>query len=161
MKNTIYPRYIRGFTILELMITIVIAAILLTIAVPSFTNLLRRNQITTYANEFATTVNLARAEAIKRGTNISIISNAGLDWSQGWNLNVDSTAELLRTSPALPGDTTFVSNANSAITFNSRGSSNLGAEEIFSLCNTNVTEGRRIRIAVTGRISVQEISPCP
>ncbi len=151
----------RGFTILELMVTVVIAAILLSIAIPSFTNLIRRNQITTYANEFGSAVNLARSEAIKRGTSIAITSNAGTDWTQGWSLTVVSTGELLRTAPALSGDNTFTSGVNNTITFNSRGSTNLGAEETWSLCNANVTAGRRIRIAVTGRISVREITPCP
>ncbi len=161
VKITYQPRTMRGFTILELMITLIIAAILLSIAVPSFNNLIQRNQITTYANELGTTINLARSEAIKRGEDITIISNNGLDWTQGWRLQVDSTAELLRTAPALNGSNTFTSNSNSAITFNSRGSTNLGAEEFWSLCNVNVAAGRRIRLAVTGRISVREITPCP
>lgn len=159
MKITTLPRFMRGFTLLELMVTVVIAAILISLAVPSFTNLLRRNQITTYANEFATTINLARSEAVKRGTNVTISSNNGLDWTQGWTLTVDATAELLRAAPALTGDNTFVSDNNNAFSFNSRGSTNLGGEETLLLCNTNVITGRQIRIAVTGRISVRE-TPC-
>lgn len=160
MKNTSLPRNARGFTLVELMVTVIIASILLSIAVPSFTNLIRRNQITTYANEFGTAVNLARSEAAKRGTSVSITSNNGTDWTQGWNVNVVSPAELLRSAPALTGDNTFTSAANNAVTFNSRGFTTLGAEETWLLCNANVAAGRQIRIAVTGRISVREITPC-
>lgn len=158
--NTNPPRFVRGFTVLELMVTVIIAAILVAIAIPNFTTLIRRNQITTYANEFSTTVNLARSEAIKRGSSIIITSNNGTDWTQGWNLNVVATGELLRASARLEGDNTFTSGVNNSITFNSRGFTTLGAEERWTICNTNVTEGRAIRIAVTGRISVREIIPC-
>ena len=160
MKNTNQPRLVRGFTVLELMVTVIIASILLSIAIPSFTNLIRRNQITTYANEFGTAVNLARSEAAKRGTSVSITSNNGTDWTQGWNVNIVSSAELLRSAPALTGDNTFTSGINNTVTFDSRGFTTLGAEETWLLCNANVTAGRQIRIAVTGRISVREITPC-
>ena len=161
MKNTTLPRFSGGFTLVELMATLVIGAILLSIAVPSFTNLIRRNQITTYANEFGTAVNLARSEAVKRSTAVSITSNSGTNWTQGWTVNVVNSGELLRTAPALTGDNTFTSGVNNTVTFNSRGFTTLGAEETWSLCNANVAAGRRIRIAVTGRISVREITPCP
>jgi len=151
-----------GFTIIEIMITLVIAGILLAAAAPSFTNLIRRQNITAYANEFGTTVNLARSEATKRGESVIITSTSGnTDWAQGWTLNVISSGLLLRTSPPLQGDSTFASGISNSVTFNSRGFTTLGAEETWSLCNTNVPEGRRIRIAVTGRISVREINPCP
>ena len=150
----------QGLTLIELMITIVIAAILLSIAIPSFNHLIQRNRITTYANEMATTVNLARSEAIKRGTSIVITSAAGNDWSQGWNLNIVSSGDLLRTAPALDGDSTFTSGVGS-VTFNSRGFTTLGALASWNLCNANVETGRRITIAITGRISVTELSPCP
>jgi len=160
VKNTTLPRFSGGFTLVELMVTVIIGAILLSVAVPSFTNLIRRNQITTYANEFGTAVNLARSEAIKRATSVSITSNSGTNWTQGWTVNLVNTGELLRTAPALTGDNTFNSGVNGTIIFNSRGSTTLGAEETWLLCNANVAAGRQIRIAVTGRISVREITPC-
>ena len=162
VKNTSEFRLEQGFTLLEVIISLFIAAILLSYAIPSFNNLILRSQITSYSNEFGTTVNLARSEAIKRGTDIAITSNAGTDWTQGWSLNVVSSGELLRTSPPLQStSTTFNSGVINTVTFNSRGSTTLGAEETWSLCNANVAAGRRIRIAVTGRISVREITPCP
>jgi len=150
----------QGLTLIELMITIVIAAILMSIAIPSFNHLIQRNRISAYANELVTTVNLARSEAIKRGTSIVITSAGGNDWSQGWNLNIVSSGDLLRTAPSLDGDSTFTGGVSS-VTFNSRGFTTLGALASWNLCNANVETGRRITIAITGRISVTELSPCP
>jgi len=154
------PRFARGLTLIELMITIIIASILLSIGIPSFNHLIQRNRLTTYANEMVTTVNLARSEAIKRGTPIIISSTGGTNWSQGWDLNIVSTDELLRTAPALDGDSTFTGSVTS-VTFNSRGFTTLGALASWNLCNADVETGRRITIAITGRISVTELSPCP
>jgi len=55
----------RGFTLVELMVTIAIAAILTMIAVPSFQRLILSNRLTTSANALVDAVNAARLEAIK------------------------------------------------------------------------------------------------
>ena len=154
------PNAIQGFTLLEAMITVLVGAILMSLAVSSFNFMVQTNRLTTQANEFSTTVNLARSESIKRGQTITVTSNSGTNWANGWVLTVTSSGEVLRRTPAMDGDTTFTSGSNSSVTFDSRGFSTLVSEELFTLCNTNLTKGRRVRIAVTGRISVQEISPC-
>jgi len=61
-----------GFTLVELMITIAIAMILMTIAVPSFTLMINNSKITSKTNEFVSSLNLARSEALKRSNNVSI-----------------------------------------------------------------------------------------
>lgn len=54
-----------GFTLVELMVTIAIAAILLMLAVPSFQRLILSNRLTTAANALVDAVNTARLDAIK------------------------------------------------------------------------------------------------
>jgi type IV fimbrial biogenesis protein FimT len=56
----------RGFSLVELMVAVAVAAILLVIAVPEFRRLIASNQLNTAANELVGTLNVARVEAIKR-----------------------------------------------------------------------------------------------
>ena len=78
-----------GFTLLELMVTVAIAAILAAMAFPSFTGSIRSNQVATSTNELLASISLARSEAI-RGTRSAGIcassdgANCGADWNAGW-----------------------------------------------------------------------------
>ena len=65
-----------GFTIIELMVTLAVAAILLAIAIPSFNYLMVSNKLTTTANDIVTAVNTARITAIKRNTDVSVCTDA-------------------------------------------------------------------------------------
>lgn len=66
-----------GFSLIELMITIVVAAILLAIAIPSFRTLILSNELTTTTNEWVTAVNVARSEAIKRSAGVVVCGAGG------------------------------------------------------------------------------------
>lgn len=66
---------VRGFTLIELLITIAVAAILIMVAVPSFTNIIVSNKLTTTANDLVGSINLARMEAIKRNATTQVCAN--------------------------------------------------------------------------------------
>lgn len=81
-----------GFTLIELMVTIAIAAILLTVGVPSFVSTVQNNRMVASLNDLVTDLNLARSEAVTRGVRVTACRssdgqtcNTGNgDWSQGW-----------------------------------------------------------------------------
>ena len=77
-----------GFTLIELMVTIAIAAILLLVAAPSFVTYRQNSQLTAAANTFLANAFAARAEAMKRQLNV-FVRPAGADWSAGWTSYVD------------------------------------------------------------------------
>jgi type IV fimbrial biogenesis protein FimT len=84
-----------GFTLVELMIVLGIAAILLTMAVPSFSALIQNLQMTTTVNDLFAAINLTRSEAIKRGTRVDLATvNPDSDWEDGWVVFVDKNANL-------------------------------------------------------------------
>lgn len=64
------PYAVQGFTLIELMITISIAAILLAVGVPSMRDMIQQNRLTGNVNEFVAANMLARSEAIKRRSQI-------------------------------------------------------------------------------------------
>ena len=80
-----------GFTLIELMVVIAIAAIIMTIAVPSFAQLVGQQRVKAAANDFKSAVALARSEARKRGVNTGIrpIGKTGSPWGtvdDGWHV---------------------------------------------------------------------------
>jgi len=100
-----YMQSKKGFTLVELLITIVVVSILLATAVPSVMQMVKNNRMTTQANKLVTAIQLARNEAVKRGARSTICAaNTALDdcagstnWANGWivfsNLDGDMTAD--------------------------------------------------------------------
>ena len=65
----------RGFTMVELMITLAVAVVLAVIAVPSFRNMINSNRLTTATNAMIGALSSARMEAIKRNGSVQFCSN--------------------------------------------------------------------------------------
>lgn len=83
-----------GFSLIELMVVMAIVAVLAAIAAPSFRELIQNNRLASASSALQVSLSLARAEAVKRGSDaiVSIAANgtAG-DWVQGWTVFVDKT----------------------------------------------------------------------
>lgn len=102
----------QGVTLIELMVTISIAVILMTVAVPGFQQLMTSNKLSGIATDMMGSLSIARSEAIKRGTNVYVCSGNACtgctgvgcidDWSGGWIIYVDNNQNGSYDSP---GDT--------------------------------------------------------
>jgi type IV fimbrial biogenesis protein FimT len=163
------PR-ISGFTLIELMVTISIAAIMLALAAPSFQSLIRNTYAQTVSTELATTLGFARSEAIKRGWRVVVCkssapqaSSPGCDtsaaWNNGWVVFVDKnengtvdSGEALRvgqpanTRVAITGDTNFAS----SVTYLPTGYSSNATDGSLTFCIEGVM--RKVTINTTGHL---------
>ena len=127
-------RYSNGFTLMELMVTLVIATLLATVAIPSFNGLIKKNRISTYTNNLVTSLALARSEAVKRGTQISLCASSNgtnctnTSFQQGWIVftdqntagTVDGTDTILRVQEATAG-LTFTVTGKALVQYRSSG----------------------------------------
>lgn len=63
----------RGFTLIELMVTVVVLAILITLAVPAFQGMQERKRVSALATLLAADIHLLRSEAVKRSANVRLV----------------------------------------------------------------------------------------
>ena len=90
----------KGFTLIELMTAISVAAILSTVGIPSFSSMIQNNKAVAEANSWHATLTYARSESIKRNMNVTICQSANgiicttdVSWNNGWIMFVDGNAD--------------------------------------------------------------------
>jgi type IV fimbrial biogenesis protein FimT len=85
----------RGFTIIELMVVVVIVAILTAFAAPSMGKMIRNQRVKTAAFDVFASITLARSEALKRNLSVTITPNNSADWTKGWAIT-DSNGNVIK-----------------------------------------------------------------
>ena len=167
----------QGFTLVELVIVVTVAAILLVIAVPALQDLVRDNRLVTEANNLVAHLNLARSEAIKQRYPVVVCSSAapdaavpacdgGTDWSAGWvvfldenksgtkSRTPDSEGDILRRNGAVTGAINLHASGGT-IAFLSDGSTDGGKPFTLVLCDRRgPAKGREVEVAGVGRAQV-------
>ncbi len=114
-------KMVPGFTLIEFMIALVLLVILVTIAVPSFTSLIERNRITSSLENLYHDLMLARSEAIKRNSRVTMckssITDDGSptcttsgDWGQGWIVFTDHASGGTHANAQIDEDEVLIAN---------------------------------------------------
>ena len=90
-----------GFTLYELLITVLVIGVILTFAVPNMQGFARNSRMTSTANDMHAAFHLARSESSRAKTNITICpstdaSSCGGNWEQGYIVFVDEDGDLAR-----------------------------------------------------------------
>jgi type IV fimbrial biogenesis protein FimT len=160
---------LRGFTLIELMVTIAIVAILATVAAPSFNEAILSSRLTAFANNFVASAQLARSEAIKRNGTVTLCRSADQEscatsegWQQGWIVFQDKDGNgvfdsgddtIIQRQPSLSTGYQLTGNAYS-LAFQSIGAGSTAAS--LTLCRSSPVgrQERVIAVSATGRTSV-------
>jgi type IV fimbrial biogenesis protein FimT len=120
MKN----RGQRGFTVYELLITLLIVGVVLTLGIPNLSEFTQNSRVTSVVNDLHSSFLLARSEAARAKANVTICASAspmdaaadcdGGSFDEGWIIFVDlgnpnliardvpGTEPILRRHPAIP-----------------------------------------------------------
>ena len=172
-----YPQ--RGFTLVELLISLAVMAVLVTFAVPSFHSLMDSSKLTAASNSLLSSMYLARSEAIKRGTRVVLCKSAnGIvcadsgGWEQGWMVFHDANnngerdgSELviqriapLAASLRLTGNSTVAKYVSFLSTGGTRQVGGGFQAGTLTVCNHAAGEARQIVLNAVGRPRIQKIS---
>jgi type IV fimbrial biogenesis protein FimT len=121
-------RAVAGFTFIELMVVLAVAAVLMAVAAPSFNDLILSQRAKTAAFSFVNTAVMARSEAIKRNADVVMTANAG-GWQNGWSLSAGGN--VLSQQEAFTGGVVITSSVTQ-LTYQSSGrlSAAVGAVQV-------------------------------
>lgn len=161
----------RGVTLLELLITLIIAGIVLSQALPAFGALVAHNRRSAVLNRFVTALQYARSESLKRGDYVALCKSVdGVRcmssgyWGEGWLVFVDDDRDrahdaaepLLRQFPALEGGMLARANRN---VFTLRPFGLRSTNGTFTVCSAEATvEPRAVIVSVTGRPRISDVA---
>jgi type IV fimbrial biogenesis protein FimT len=182
MPQSAQARAARGFTLVELAITVVVLSVLMAMAAPLFTAMSNGNRLTSNANEIVAAMQIARSEAVRRNARTSFCqSTNGTTCSdvspwQGWLVfadangdNVVDADEIVRTGVfEVPVQVIASGNVtNGSIVFRADGLAYAGnnlLEANMRVClpvDDPATNARDVNIAIGGRIAVRDPVDAP
>ncbi|PIE41067.1 MAG: hypothetical protein CSA49_05125 [Gammaproteobacteria bacterium] len=161
----------KGFTVLELLVTLMIAVIVVAVGVPSMQAIVQKNRIASQSRAVITALQYARSEAVTQRNEVNIDPTDGSDWSNGITVWVDTdgnnsintdNSETLQVYEPLVNSTLAPSATVARITFDDNGfMAAPGAALSFTLkLDECKVDGRTIQISQNGRVSISTVA-CP
>jgi type IV fimbrial biogenesis protein FimT len=180
------PARSHGFTLVELMVTVAVVAILLGVAAPQLSMFVRKQQVSADINTFMSSLELARSEALKRNGAVSMcaLSSATFtnskdaacaasnttNWSQGWIVYIDNsggggynaaTDTVLKVERVIHSGavTTTSPNSPGIISFLSNGLA-VSATGSFTVTPSNTDDVLCKKLTITRQGRLSQSSPC-
>lgn len=154
----------RGFTLIELMVTIAVLAIVIAIAAPSFTSVIQSNRTTALNQEMLGAIQLARSEAVKRRKEVIIcrtenqaVCTNGADWSAGWLIR-EVGGDVVKVWDPIAG--MALTGPSAGVVFHSSGMADAVAN--FTATTSSCTSGSKytIGVSLTGSTTTNKTG-CP
>lgn len=144
----------KGFTLVELMVTLAVAGIIAAMAAPSFNSTIERRSLSNERDMLSAHLRLARATALQEGTTVICVSDdkescsGSGDWEDGWIVFVDNdsntsrytagTDRLLKVYEGIDDSHSLTwSGGGSEVTFNGSGYFGLSSGGTFIFCGAS------------------------
>ncbi|WP_084488004.1 MULTISPECIES: GspH/FimT family pseudopilin [Cobetia] len=157
----------RGFTLIELMVTIAVLAIISTIAVPAWQGFIARQEVASTTETLTSALNYARSTAVTRGLQVSVcpLSNDGsrceatTEWNNGWAVVLGSPADALSSFSSNKVEVlrehasgALVQSGTNSISFDDQGAASNTTRLL--ICGTATSAAhRQLELSVIGRLA--------
>lgn len=164
-----------GFTLVELMVVLAIVAIVMAFGMPSFSEFVKNDRLSTQINLLVGHLAYARSEAVLRAQPVGLCASSNSTsctgtWSDGWIVYVDADSSggynaaadtILRVNQGLSSGMTLTSSLGTNFLYDNRGYADTG-NGTFSLCDDRgVDYVKSISISNTGRVRQVNASETP
>ena len=161
---------VKGFTLTELLMVLIIISVTLAIGLPNFQSLIISSRLTSSANAMVSALQLARFEALKQQKNV-VIANKNGQWENGWIVFVDQKNQNNQLDDGESVLANFDSlNANLAVKiptsyknyvyYNKYG--RINDNGTFNFCSSSILgDFRSVVIALTGRVHIESSTTKP
>ncbi len=166
-------QHIQGFTLPELMVTLSVAAILVTLATPSYLNYIQKNNALVLANQLVSDLNTARVNALSTGAQVSLCpiddstaTTCGNEtkWANGWVVFKDPNIQYTFNATTLLRESNFTSKTGVTYTVSPANVSQVGYNALGALTTTpfsitiipnacSGTQAQIVSVSSSGRVS--------
>jgi len=166
-----YARTTAGFTLIELIITVLVLAIMLAFAVPNWVPFIQGNRLAAAQSDFMSSLAYARSEAARANLTVHMTPGAppgfSTDFATGWTVWMDNNnsgawaaGDTLRTHSALTKVTAAMATPGE-IVFAPTGFLSAGVPTRVTLCDADVlTNTYQINVLVSGATVAIKNQPC-
>lgn len=145
-----------GFTLVELMVTLSVAAILLAVAIPSYQTMILNNRQDSVVDAVMSAVQYARSTALSTDQPVTLCANVagacGATWGAGWIVTTPPAVTVLTTRTLNPNGTTLKTNGGSVtMLFSARGL--VTGFDTFVVCDSRGSAfGRAVAVNAIGYV---------
>ncbi|MFZ5757689.1 MAG: GspH/FimT family pseudopilin [Pseudomonadota bacterium] len=157
----------QGFTLVELMVTVAVLTILISVGVPMYGQFTQGSAISSATSELVTSLNVARSEAVTRRESVRM-ERIDDNWTNGWQLLLDADDTLIREVRGVDKGKAAIGEASDldSLVFDGQGRVSSNAEFTVGLKGADTANGRVLTLSRFGRteLSVEEVecfAHCP
>ncbi|MEI1692427.1 pilus assembly FimT family protein [Acinetobacter nosocomialis] len=143
-----------GFTLIELMVTIAVMAIIAMMAAPSMSNLLESKRLDTNQRDLISTLSEAKSQAVLGRQNVSVnLSSTASNTATSLNWQATSNNNPTLNNTAVDSTTTLTFNANGVV-------SNITQDALISICNTKIKKKKNFILTKLGTLVFKAEETC-